>query len=592
MRVLRKRAAVALVAAAALGLSACGGGTGGSSGSGGGGSAPKLDNKALTSVANASTHKGGTLKMALGGPWGDSFDPGDTYYGYSWDLLRNYARQLVMFKPAPGKQGLELVPDMATDLGKSSDGGKTWTYTLQKGLKYEDGTPITSKDVAYAVERNFDRAELKQGPSYFHDLLNWPASYKGPFKGPKNANVSSAIETPDDSTIVFHLKAPFSEFDYLAQLPTTSPVPAAKDTGKKYTTHPISSGPYMWKGNVDINRGGTLVRNPNWDASTDPNRKALPDQIDVKLGLEANDLDNQLIAGDQDVDIAGTGIQPAAIPKVLQSADLRARADNPTAARLWFTSIIGTVKPLDNIDCRKAIMYGMSPVAYQNAYGGKYAGGDIAHSVLPPTIGGYSDSNDVYGQVANPQGQIAKAKDELKKCGQPNGFTTTIGYRAERDKEKNTAQAFQEALAKVGIKLNIKPLSGDTYTSETCGKPSYVVANKIGLCVYGWGADWNTGYGFLAQIVDSRVINPEGGAANFSVRDPAVDKLVDQLVLEPSTSKREQISGDIDKKVMEDALHLPGRLRQGRACCAARTSRTRSSTTRSAYYDYTALGVK
>ena len=72
----------------------------------GGGSEPKLDNKALDSVVNASDEKGGTLKMGLGGAWGDSFDPGDTYYGYSWDLGRNYWRTLVMNKTAPGKQGL------------------------------------------------------------------------------------------------------------------------------------------------------------------------------------------------------------------------------------------------------------------------------------------------------------------------------------------------------------------------------------------------------------------------------------------------------------------------------------------------------
>ena len=101
-------------------------------------------------------------------------------------------------------------------------------------------------------------------------------------------------------------------------LPQTAPVPEAKDTGAKYTKHPISSGPYMCDGDVNVSTGGTLVRNPNWDAATDPNRKALPDQIDVKLGMQADDLDNQIIAGDQDVDIAGTGVQPAALPKVLQ----------------------------------------------------------------------------------------------------------------------------------------------------------------------------------------------------------------------------------------------------------------------------------
>ncbi len=347
-------------------------------------------------------------------------------------------------------------------------------------------------------------------------------------------------------------------------LPATAPVPAAKDTGKKYTTHPISSGPYMWDGDVDVNTGGTLVRNPNWDAATDPNRAALPDQIDVKLGLQADDLDNQIISGDQDVDIAGTGVQPAALPKVLQDEELQARADNPVAARLWFTQIIGTVKPLDNIECRKAIMYAMSPASYQNAYGGEFAGGELASTILPPTIPGYSEF-DIYGQKDNPDGQPDKAKEALKKCGQPDGFETSIGYRSSREKEKATAVAFQEALGKVGIKVNVKPLADDTFTSATCGKPSYVVANNMGLCVYGWGADWNTGYGFLSQIVDSRVINPEGGSANFAVRDPG-GRQDDRRALRGAG--RGQACRDLRPDRQEGhggCLHLPGHLRQGRA---------------------------
>ena len=107
MRIKRKRAMVALAIVAALGLSACGS----SSNDDGGSSGPKLSNKAVDDVVNPSDAKGGTLKMALAGGWGDSFDPGNTYYAYSWNMARNYARSLVMFKPAPGKQSLELVPD-------------------------------------------------------------------------------------------------------------------------------------------------------------------------------------------------------------------------------------------------------------------------------------------------------------------------------------------------------------------------------------------------------------------------------------------------------------------------------------------------
>ena len=72
------------------------------------------------------------------------------------------------FKPAAGKESLKVVPDLATSLGKASADAKTWTYTIRKGVKFEDGTEITSKDVKYAVERsNFAPEALSNGPTYF-----------------------------------------------------------------------------------------------------------------------------------------------------------------------------------------------------------------------------------------------------------------------------------------------------------------------------------------------------------------------------------------------------------------------------------------
>ena len=96
-----------------------------------------------------------------------------------WNLLRNYARTLTVFKAAPGKEGNTVVPDLATDLGKSSDGGKTWTYTIHKGVKFEDGTPVTTKDIKYAVSRTFDTAELEAGPA----VLRQPAGVAGGLQG-------------------------------------------------------------------------------------------------------------------------------------------------------------------------------------------------------------------------------------------------------------------------------------------------------------------------------------------------------------------------------------------------------------------------
>ena len=583
MRTMRKRAAVAVLTAAVLGLSACGSSGGGSSQ----GSAPKLSNAALGKISDASSQKGGTLKFGLAGEWGDTVDPGETYYGYSWDMLRNYARTLVMFKTEPGKAGLELTPDLATDLGKSSDGGKTWTYTLRDGVKYENGKAITAADVKYAVLRSTDKKTFPNGPAYFDSMLDLPKGYDGPYRS-KGVNTDSAIETPDAKTVVFHLKQPFAGFDYLAQLPQTAPVPQAKDTGVKYKNHVLSSGPYMFDGNYNPTNGFTLKRNPNWDASTDPNRKALPDKMTVKLNMDADDVDNQIIAGTLDVDIAGTGVQSAALPKVIQDKALRDRADNPVNARLWYTSINPKVKPFDNIDCRKAVMYGMSPTLYQNAYGGKYAGGDIATTLMPPQIPGYSDF-DLWGQKKHLNGDVTKAKAALKSCGQ--SIDTKIGYRAERPKEKATAEAFQQAMSKVGVKITPKPLPEGDYFSSTCGLPSYNVKNNVGLCVNGWGADWPDGYGFLQQITDGRVIRATGGSSNISVNIPEVNSMIDKAIVEQDTTTRNKEWGDVDKAVMKQAVIYPG------VYAKAVLLRSKNATNvfvneAFGYYDYTAMGVK
>ncbi len=579
---------MALVAVAALGLSACGsGGDGG--GNGGDDSGPKLDNGAVGNIVDASDEKGGTLKFGLAGEWGDTVDPGETYYGYSWDMLRNYARTLVMFKAEPGEAGLELTPDLATDLGKPSDDGKTWTYTLKQGIKYEDGTEVTAADVKHAVLRNTDKKTFPNGYTYMEDFLDLPEGYDGPYRS-KNANTDQAIETPDKYTIVFHLKKPFAGFDYMAQLPATAPVPEAKDTGAKYKDHVISTGPYMFDGKFNPTTGFKLIRNPNWDPATDPNRKALPDEMTVQLNMQPDDVDNQIIAGTLDVDIAGTGVQPAALPKVLQSADLQSRADNPVLARLWYTSIVPTVAPLDNIECRKAVIYAMNATSYQNAYGGEFAGGDIATTLMPPMIPGYEDF-DLYDVKANPTGQPDKAKEALEKCGQPDGFETNMGYRDDRPKEKATAEAFQQALGKVGIKVTPKALPSGDYFSASCGLPSYLVKNSIGMCTNGWGADWNDGFGFLSQIVDSRVIRDTGGSSNLSVRIPEVDTMIDEAIVEQDQEARDAIWGAIDKRVMEEAVIFPGVYSKSVLLRSKNTTNVFVNES-FGYYDYTAMGVK
>ena len=116
----RARGLAAVGVSAALLLAACGGGGGRrrSKGRARQGSQAGF-NAASTSVVNPSETKGGTLKFANSGDW-DTLDPGETYYAYSWNFARLYGRSLMMFKSAPGKEGNQLVPDLAEGPGEAS----------------------------------------------------------------------------------------------------------------------------------------------------------------------------------------------------------------------------------------------------------------------------------------------------------------------------------------------------------------------------------------------------------------------------------------------------------------------------------------
>ncbi len=545
--------ALAGVCAAALSISACSGG-GGSTSTGGssGGTGAAAANAGVGKVYNASDAKGGTIRFAISEDW-DSVDPGDTYYGLSWNFLRNYGRTLITFKSSP--DGPKLVPDLATSLGKPSDNATTWTYTLRDGLKFEDGTPITSKDVKYAVARQLDKTTFPNGPTYFNDLLKDVPKDYSVYKT-KDLAALKSIETPDDKTIVFKLAKPFAGFDYIAQLPATVPVPQAKDSGTKYKEKVVSSGPYKFE-SYEAKKRYVLVKNDNYDAKSDPEsgRKQLADKLTVDLGVNTADIDQQLQAGTLDVDLAGSGVQAQTQAKILASPDLKANTDLAAVARTWFAVIPSDVPPMDNIDCRKAVLYAVSVEGYQRAYGGA-TGGDIATSLLPPMIPGHVDY-DPYGKKAAPQGDPAKAKEALTKCGKPAGFETNIAFRIDRPKEKATAESMQQSLAAAGIKATLKGYPTGDYFKLYAGKPDFVKTNNLGILVYGWQADWPDGYGFLQQIVDSRTIRPAGNT-NLGIKIPAVDQLLDKALVTTDEAGRNTIWGDIDKAVMDNASVIPG----------------------------------
>jgi len=559
---MRRRRSLAVAAGAAIAavvLAACGGGsnlsTAGSPSSGSGSTGTTSNagyDAGVDGIVNPSTKSGGTLSFADSGV-PDSMDPGNTYYGYMWDFTRLYATPLTTYKSSPGPAGNTLVPGLATSMGQVSPDGLTWTYHIKQGLKFSNGEPITSASVKYAVERTYDRSVLANGPNYFQLHLADP-SYKGPYKDPKG-NLTS-ITTPDANTIVFHLVAPFPDFDYVAAMPQTAPVPQDKDTGSNYQLDPVSSGPYMFQ-SYQLNKQAVLVPNPNWLPSEDTEAMQVNSKVTVTFNVNPDTIDNELLAGTLDVDMEGTGVQAAARAKILSSNSLKTHADDTSVPRLWFVYLNTKVAPLDNVACRQAIEYAANKTDLQTAQGGPIAGGDIASTLLLPGMPGYT-AFDLYNAESQPTGDTTDAKAALAKCGKPNGFTVGAAYRSNRPKEVSAATALQASLAKVGITLQLHGYPSGSYYTNFAGSPNYVQQHNLGVDFGGWNPDWPDGYGMMDELIDGNTIVPTGNTNIGELNDPVVNKLFKD-VANPALMlpQRSAIFGQIDKLAMTDAVILP-----------------------------------
>ena len=560
---MRKRNLVAAVAGAvaiATAASACG-----STSSGTANSSSSSFNAGLTAVVNASSNQGGTLRMALVSDW-DSIDPGNTYDAFSWDFIRLYGRALLSWKQAPGSAGLQLVPDLATDTGQVSPDGLTWTYHLRDGATYQDGTPITAADVKYAIERSsFGQDTLKNAPAYFSQVLENKTNYQGPYLDKNAADGVSGIEVDGTDTIKFHLTKKFADFPELAALPSTIPVPRAKDTGANYYKTLLASGQYEFQA-YQPGKQAVLVPNPNFKSSTDPQslHKVTASKITVQLDVAQDTIDQQLLHGQLDVDLDGTGVGTTAQSEILANPTLKAQADDGYTNALTYMTINTTVKPFDNPSCRQAVEYAVDKTTVQSALGGAIGGGDIASTLLTPDMAGYAQSN-IYPTPGN-QGDPQKAQGLLSACreAEPGQFNSdgslnvNLSARSDRPKEINSAVAIQASLKLAGINVNIDKYTSDKYFSSFAGNGDFVKSNRIALSMMKWGADWADVFGDLDQVTTNAGIHNGGGSTNLGQYDSsAVDNLFQQYLATTDVNARNAIGTKIDQQVMSDAAIVP-----------------------------------
>jgi len=507
-------------------------------------------------------------------------------------MQRIFTRTLLGFAPKPGADGSEVIPDLAAAMPETNADKTQWTVKLQSGLKWDDGKPITSKDVKYGFMRLYATDLYSAGPgvAYYTCLLDkcddqGSATYKGPYKDPTGDLAS--ITTPDDQTIKFTLQRPFSDFQYLLAMPTSAPVPKARDTKDKYALAPASSGPYK----IEAYKQGqsvSFVRNTNWDQATDKIRTARVDKITLTIVSSADDLDARVIKGDIDA-IADGNLQPTSRKGLLDDPAKKANVDNPVSGFTRYIAVFQTVAPLTNKACREAVFYAVNKAELLQLRGGSTAG-EVSNTMTPPTLKGWQKDFNPYPSGPGGTGDLEKAKAKLAECGQPNGFALNAAYTNVGIGPKLFA-SLQQSLGRVGIKLSAIPGDQKTYYSGLINVPANVLSKKIGLAIAGWGPDYPSPFGFWNSIANGKSINPSGTSNYVSLNDPEVNAALDAMPATTDPAEIEKLATKVDQGVMKDAVYLPYVFDKSFYYRNPRLTNVYASGGTGMYYDYVNIGV-
>jgi peptide/nickel transport system substrate-binding protein len=554
MRLAQWRALIALVATLALVFAGCGG--------------DDSDEESATgqSGPQQEAKQGGDLQVLYNGDV-DFLDPGMTYYQYGFLVAYAIHRPLYSFKPDDAKTP---VPDLAESEPEIAADGKTVTVKIRTGVKFSPpvNREVVADDVKYAIERGFTKNV--PGPyvgAYMGDLTGVKAFQDG------DAEEISGIETPDDQTIVFKLDRPRGAIMAGAlALPASSPVPReyAEEWDAKspsqYQQHMVTTGPYMVE-NDDSGKvtGYTpaqeikLVRNPNWDASTDY-KPAYLDSITIKEGVEPEVGSQQILSGDGLV--SGDFQLPAAI---LQQASQGSQKEQlvltPPTGRYRYIAFKTTEAPFDNPDVRKAIVAAFDREALRTAFGGALTGDTPTH-FIPPGQPGFEEAGGVEGPgldfLANPKGDMALAEEYMRKAGYESGKydggETFTGVSDNATQQKKVSEVAEQQFAKLGFDVNFRYVTRDAMYTKFCQVPK----EQPDICPsVGWLKDFADPETLLNPVFNGKNILDQSNS-NFSLLDDSnLNKMMDEAEVVNDPAERNQAWGEIDRAVTEVAPGVP-----------------------------------
>jgi peptide/nickel transport system substrate-binding protein len=505
--------ALLVAAASAVVLASCGGG--GSTSEEGGGK------------------EGGTLNATYAS-FPDYMDPQISYTAEGWTAMADTYIPLLTYKHAEGPEGAEVVPGLAKEMPKISNGGKTYTLFLRPGLKYSNGEPVKASDFTYAVERCF---KTNSGGSVFYTKIEGAEK----FAETKQGGIPGIKTNDKTGEIVINLEKPSGTFPFELGLMFVAPVPQGTPNEDLSADPPPATGPYMIT-KSQPGRGWEYARNPYWAKA---NSKAMPeypsghvDKAKITIIRNPQTQVNDIEQGKYDwMQNPPPSSRYAEVKDKYEGTQFKTLATNSTYY-FWMNT---KVPPFNDVKVRQAVNYAVDPAALERIYAGQIV---ATHQVLPPEMPGYKQI-DLYPH------SMAKAKQMLKEAN-PSDMSITVWTDTESPNNE-AGEYYEGVLKQMGFNTTLKQINADNYFT--------VIGNATTPNLdTGW-SDWFQDYphpnDFFQPLLAGESILPTNNGNFANIKEPQLDKKIEELAEEQLGSKQEAEYEKLDKEYMELAPWAP-----------------------------------
>ena len=421
---------------------------------------------------------------------------------------------LVTYAHAKGAPGTKLIPGVAESLPQISADGKTYTFTLRKGLVYSNGKPVKASDFAYTIQRSM---KLNWGgKSFFTGNIVGAEAFDG-----GKAKSISGIESDDTSgKITIHLVAPYGAFANVLAFPSAGLVPTGTAVSNLSNKPPPGVGPYMIT-NVVPNQSFSAVKNPYWAKEEIPGIPAGHVNINAKIVTNTQAEAEQVLTNSADVfDWADT--LPSSILQQVQSQASERYAKEPTVSTFYF--FLNTKnKPFSSQKVREAVAYALDRRALSRLDSGFLT---PACFFLPVGMIGHPTGSCPFGDPSGAP-NLTKAKELITESGMAGTSVTVWGET--REPRREYVDYFASLLNSIGLKANEKIIADATYFSTV---------GNLKLNPQAGFADWNQDFPNPSDfylLLDAKSIQSTNNQNFGQVNDPHIQSELAELNKVPST---------------------------------------------------------